>query len=309
MKKYFNNSSVIIFIMIAMLYAIGNFIWWKLNTPIIPYGICALHFLNIFDDGIFYYNAPLITWIMKAIFFVFGKEYFDLQIIIMNYIFFLIALYFVYKIGVELKDKETGNIAMLLFALTPVVYELSKQYGHKEYHVMVAMTVNIYCLIKLNFFKNRKWSILYGITVGLGLLVKDEFLPYFFTPWLYVVIKGLIEKTDKNRIINILITIIIGSLIAGCHYFKLGIICKVLLEPIVEMVPVFSFESLRITTIGLSEYLLSPFIFILFIIGLIWFVYKYKSQNKWIILLWFTVPWMIITFMPHHKLAEYCLGF
>jgi hypothetical protein len=102
---------------------------------------------------------------------------------------------------------------------------------------------------------------------------------------------------------------IIGSLIAGCHYFRFTIIRKILADPIIEPLPIFSFESLRITTVGLSEYLLSPPIFILFIIGLIYFIYKYKSQNKWIILLWLIVPWTIITFMPHHKLAEYCLCF
>ncbi|MBR3628444.1 MAG: glycosyltransferase family 39 protein [Elusimicrobia bacterium] len=309
MKIFQKNSPFLIFIIIAVLYCIGNFIWWYFNTPIFPNDDSAVHFNDIFRTGYFYYNAPLITWIMKAMFFVFGTQYFDLQIIFVNYIFFLIALYFIYKIGLELKDKETGNIAMVLFALTPAIYQLSRQYGHQEYHVMIAMIPNIYCLIKLNNFKNTKWSILYGLTVGLGLLVKDEFLPYFFTPWLYVVIRSLIEKTEKKNTINILLTILIGALISGCHYFRTEIINKVLYDSTADSVSVFSFDSLRVTTTGLSEYLLSPPIFILFIAGLIWFIYKYKNRNKWIILLWFVVPWMMITFMPHYKLPEYCLGF
>ncbi len=305
----FKSSSFWIFLIIAVLYCIGNFIWWYLNTPIFPDGVPVDHFNDIFREEYLYFNAPLITWITKGIFFVFGKKYFDLEIIFMNYIFFLIALYFIYKVGVELKDKETGNIAMILLALTPVVYGLSRQYGHQEYHIMVAMIVNIYCLIMLNDFKDRKWSILYGISVGLGLLVKDEFLPYFFIPWLYVVIRSLIEKIDIKKIINILLTIIIGSLIAGCHYFRFEIIYKILHEPVKEIAPVFCFESLKITTTGLSEFLLSPPIFILFIVGLIWFVLKYRNKNKMIMLLWIIVPWTIITFMQHYKLPEYCLGF
>jgi len=249
------------------------------------------------------------TWIMKGMFFVFGKEYFDLQIIIVNYLFFLTGLYFIYKIGVELKDKQVGNVAMVLFALTPAVYGISRQYGHQEYHVMIAMITNIYCLIKLNDFKDRKWSILYGITVGLGLLIKDEFLPYFFMPWLYVVIRSLTDKTDKNKIINILITILTGSLISGCHYFNGSIINKILNEPWTEPVPVFAFENLRITTIGLWEYLASMPIFLLFLIGLIYSFIKYKNKNKWILIIWIIIPWLIITFMPHHKDPEYCLPF
>ena len=128
MKKIFKDSSLIIFFIISIWYLIGNIIWWKINTPIIPQGICALHFFDAFQNSWLYsLNAPLITWIIKGIFYVFGKEYFDLQIIILNYFFFLIALCFMYKIGLELKDKETGNIAMILFALTPAVYGLSRQ--------------------------------------------------------------------------------------------------------------------------------------------------------------------------------------
>ena len=89
-KTNFKDSSFIIFIAIALFYAIGNFIWWKINTPIIPVTISALHFNDIFKDGYLYYNAPLITWIMKSMFYIFGKKYFDLQIIGVNYIFFLI---------------------------------------------------------------------------------------------------------------------------------------------------------------------------------------------------------------------------
>ncbi|MBR3627908.1 MAG: glycosyltransferase family 39 protein, partial [Elusimicrobia bacterium] len=304
----FKNSSFTIFIVISIFYLIGSLIWWKINTPIIPQSICALHFLDISTNSLLYDNAPLITWIMKGIFFVFGKEYFDLQIIIMNYFFFLIGLYFIYKIGLELKDKETGNIAMVSFALTPIVYDLSRQYGHQDWHVMIAMIPNIYCLIKLNDFRDRKWSILYGITVGVGLLIKDEFLPYFFTPWLYVVVKSLIEKTDKKKIINILITILIGSLIAGCHYFRLETINKILHEPINETAPVFTFQNFKIMTIGLSEYLLSLPTFILFIISLLYFVFEYKNKYKPVFLLLILVPWMIITFMPHHKAPEYAIG-
>lgn len=312
MKKInFKNSSFVIFLIISVWYAIGNFIYWYMYTPIFVSRMDIVHFNDIFIDGYLYLSAPLITWIMKLMFFVFGRHYYDLQIMIVNFFFFLIGLYFVYKIGLELKDKMTGNIAMLLFALTPAIYGLSRQYGHQDWHVMIAMTANIYCLIKLKFFEDRKWSMLYGITVGLGLLVKDEFLSYFFMPWLYVVIKSLIIKTDKNKIINIFITIILGCLISSCHYFRIDIIEKVLNDSFIEQCDgsIFDFNNIRVITIGLSEYLLSPPIFILFVFGFIWTIFKYKDYKKNVLLLWFIVPWIIIFFMPHFKAAEYGLGF
>ena len=309
MKINLKNSSFIIFVIIAIFYAIGNFDWWIFNSPIIPQGICALHFLDVFENSFLYFNAPLITWIMKGIFLIFGKENFDLQIIIVNYFFFLIGLFFIYKIGLELKDKETGNITMILFALTPAVYGMSRQYGHQEWHVMIAMIVNIYYLIKLNYFKDWKYSMLYGITVGIGLLVKDEFLAYFFTPWLYVVVRSLIEKVEVKKLINILVTIAIGSLIAGCHYFRIEIINKILHEPIREIADIFTYKNIMMMTLGVCNELFSPIIFIAFIVGVIWLIMKFNNKNKWILLIWILVPWLIIMFMPHHKELEYNVGF
>jgi 4-amino-4-deoxy-L-arabinose transferase-like glycosyltransferase len=303
------DSAFVIFLIIAIIYAIGNLIWWSINTPIVPMFDSAVHFTDIFINGWLFYNAPLVTYIMRFMFYIFGRELFDLIIIFVNYIFFLIPLYFIYKIGVELKDEETGNIAMILFALVPAVYVMSRQYGHKDYHIIAAITFNIYCLIKTDYFRSRKWTIWYGISVGLGLMIKDAFLAYFFVPFIYIVIKGLKEKTDRAKVINVCMSIVLGSLIAGWHYFRPIVLDKILNEPVKETVSIFAFDSLRIMTTGLWEELLSPPIFIIFITGLIYFIWKYKGKYKNIILLWFFVPWAIITFMPHRKKPEYGSGF
>ena len=194
-EKY---NSTIIFAIIAICYAIGDYIWWHLNSPTLGDAFSIVNFKHIFEEGWLFYSAPLITYIMRFMFFVFGTEYFDLQVIFVNYIFFLIPLYFIYKIGVELKDKETGNIAMILFALVPAVYGLSHRYGRCDYHIMAAITFNIYCLIKSDYFKSLKWSILYGVSIGLGLMIKDTFVTYFFVPFGYTLYLGLKVNNIKK---------------------------------------------------------------------------------------------------------------
>ena len=307
MKKI--NTSHIIFLTITLAYILLDIIFWITNNPIIPQGEAIHHFNDIFDNHFLYYNAPLITWIMKGMFFIFGKEFFDLQIIFVNFIFFLTGLYFLYKIGLEIKDKTTGNIAMILFALTPSVYGLSRQFGHQDWHVMIAIIPNIYCLIKTKNFEDTKWSIFYGISVGIGLLIKDEFLAYFFTPYLYVVTKNLFKNNLRKTVINILIPIILGILIAGCHYLRFDIIRKIIFEPVTETVSIFSFNNIYLLTMGISEYLLSPPLFILLIISLVYFIVKFKNKNKLILILWFLIPWLILLFMGHRKEPEYMLGF
>jgi len=308
-KKY--NNSFIIFLIIAIIYAVGNFIWWQINTPVIFITeFSSLHFYDIFRKGWLFYNAPLITWIMRGAFYIFGKEYYDLIIIFVNYIFFLIPLYFVYKIGAELKDKETGNIAMILFSLVPAVYGMSRQYGEHDYHIMAPMTFGIYCLIKTDYFSNRKWSVWYGISIGLGLMIRDVFIVYFFAPYIYIAIVSLKDRICKTQIINIFMSICAASLIAGWHYFRYEIIIKkVMFDAFRSNVSLLTFDVFRVTTIGLCEELLSPPVFLLFIISLIFFIFKYKNKYKNVILLWLIYPWCILTFMPHLKLSEYELGF
>jgi len=308
-KKY--NLSIIIFFIIAICYIIGNLIWWKFNTPILPQNQEALHFLDIFKEGYLFYSPPLLPLIMKLLLSIFGCKYFDLIIILCNYIFFLIALYYIYKISIELKDKETGNIAMILFALVPAIYGMSRFFGHQDYHIIPATTFNIYCLIKTNNFTNRKYSILYAISIAFGLLIKDTFIIYFVVPFIYIIIKSMMLNKNYKKLqkTNIFIIVIISNLLFCWHYYRIGILNKIIFDSFKETKPLFDFESLRITTICLWEELLSPPIFIIFVFGLIWFIIKFKNQQKNIILLWIFIPWFYILLMPHYKLSEYEAGF
>ncbi len=312
MKKY--NTSPIIFFIIAICYVIGNLIWWKFNTPILPHNQEALHFLDIFKQGFLFYSPPLLPLLIRLLISIFGYNYFDLMIILCNYIFFLITLYYIYKISIELKDKETGNIAMILFAMVPAIYGMSRFFGHQDYHIIPAITFNIYCLIKTNYFTNKKYSILYAVSIAFGLLIKDTFIIYFSIPFIYIITKSIIlnkndKKIQKTSIFNILLIVIISNLLFCWHYYRTDIINKIIFDSFKETKPLFDFESLRITTICLWEELLSPPIFIIFLFGLIWFVIKFKNQYKNIILLWIFIPWFYILLMPHYKLSEYEAGF
>ena len=135
MKKL--NESKILFFIISLFYAITNYIYWILNTPIIPYNVDALHFMDVFRQNILYYNAPLIPTIIKSSFYWLSPKYFDLIIIFVNYIFFLAGLYCIYQIGKLISSIKTGQISMILFSLTPAVYSLSRFYGRQDYHVMI----------------------------------------------------------------------------------------------------------------------------------------------------------------------------
>lgn len=63
------------------------------------------------------FSSPLITWIMKITILCFGLKNIDLQLIFVYYFFFVLALWFIYKLGEQLKNKNTGFISAILFCL------------------------------------------------------------------------------------------------------------------------------------------------------------------------------------------------
>jgi len=304
------SGNYVIFLIIAFLYAVGNFVWWKLNTPVIV--ICpasAGHLADIAGGSFLYFNAPLFTWIVKFCIHLFGKTYFDLIIISVNYVFFVAALYFINKLAVFFENKETACYAMIIFSIIPAVYGMSRQYGHQDFHLIAFIVLNIYALLKTNYFENKKWALLYGISTGLGLMIKDSFFIYFIAPFLYVIITAVKNRLTFGQKENIFLSAAVSFLIFCPHYLRPEIMKKGITDPFIETVNVFSFENLRVTTLGMYESFLSPSVFILFAAAFVFFIFKYKKTSaKIILLLWFLAPWTAVTFMPHHKLLEYLAG-
>lgn len=307
MKK----QNILIITLLSLMYLIVNILYWYINSPIYPVDNASELFKDIFSNSFWYFNGPLITWIFKLMIMLFGLKYIDLQLIIINYFFFVLALCFVYKLGKELKNEKVGIIATILFSLTPAVYLMSRRFGHQDWHIMVATTVSVYFLIKTDYFKNRLYSIFYAISISFGLLIKDSFVLYFIAPYVYIILKTTINKINLNKIINILMTIIIPVLITGYHYFVNKGMYKVFREAIIDPAPIFSSDNLFPLTVNLWDTILSLPIFLLFMISLVWFIayYKkiYKSTNINIIFLWFFVPYFTLMFIKqcariHHIL-------
>lgn len=304
------NSYAVIFL-VCFFFFIGNIIWYFLNTPIlITEHDSSTHFLEIFYN-LPAYNAPAITFIFKILFSVFGKKYFDLIIILVNYIFFIGSLIMIYKITKKIKDEHTAFISIILFALTPVIYALSRVYGINDYHLILPITLNMYALIKSDFFKDRKWSILYGVSIAFGMLIKDSFIIFFPGALFYVLMRIYFLKNGNKKpiLLNICFSNLIALILISFHYFRLNIIKKILTRPFMDSGNIFEFEKISIFTVGLYEEMLSIPIFILLLIALFYYVKKYTNTNKYILLSYFLFPWAILLLMPCDKAVAYGTAF
>jgi 4-amino-4-deoxy-L-arabinose transferase-like glycosyltransferase len=302
------NPYILIFV-IALSFLAGNIIWYLINTPIlITESDSATHFLEIFYN-LPAYNAPAITFLFKTLFFVFGTRHFDLIIILVNYIFFIGSLIMIFKITKLMKNEFAGLMATLLFSLTPVIYALSRMYGINDYQLIFPITVNMYTLMKSDFFRNRKWSLLYGLSTAFGMLVKDSFIIFFPGALIYAIAKIYLLKNKKPVLFNIFFSAFITLILISFHYFRMHIMEKILLRPLMNSGNIFEFEKISVFTIGLYEEMLSIPIFILFLIGLFYYLKKYKNDNKYILFSFLVFPWVILMLMPCDKIVAYGTAF
>ena len=225
--------SFIIFSLI-LFHGINNYIWLQKNL-IPPFWdeskhlIVTLKYLdsirasfNILEalwriDSIY---PPFFNVISLPIGLVWGSSLKELAMT--NIIFLFILLFSVYKIGELFFDKNTGLLASFMVSMFPMVFGVSRMFL-LDFSVTAMVALSIYLLIKTEYFSNRKDSIFFGISIGLGMLTKETFFIFLLGPLLYILYKVITLKPNIERhrmIVNFMISFAIGSALALPFYLR-----------------------------------------------------------------------------------------
>ena len=165
---------------------------------------------------------PFSQAVVTPFYTIFGRAQ-DTAVLIQYAIFFLILIVSVYGIGKKLFSRNVGLLASFIVTMYPVVLNpyFDAQFGERVFNIdlpLVAMVaLSLWALLLTNSFRNRIWSILFGITLTLGWLTKIYFPLFIIGPALLVIflsvpIKrwGFIHniKEHKRRILNMLLGLI-----------------------------------------------------------------------------------------------------
>ncbi|MCA9430821.1 MAG: glycosyltransferase family 39 protein [Candidatus Omnitrophica bacterium] len=128
-----------------------------------------------------------------------------------NLIFLAILIWGAFEIGRALKNPQAGLLSAVLVAFFPFVFGISRNY-YIETALMAATTLSVYALICTRRFERRGVSLLFGLSVGFGMMVKWTFAVHLLFPCLWVF--GLIlSDTLKNRSYQRTPTHVIGWLL------------------------------------------------------------------------------------------------
>ena len=118
------------------------------------------------------FRPPLFGLSMASMYKLFGLSA-DVAVMV-NAVYLLALLAASYGLGAKLGGRRLGMLGATLVALIPLVFAMSR-YSYFEFSLTALTILSIYFLIASDGFENKRFSILLGVALGLGLLIKRTF--------------------------------------------------------------------------------------------------------------------------------------
>ncbi len=167
------------------------------------------------------FRQPGYPLLMQPFLFFFGlsNSYFWAQIT--NGVLYVVSIFGIYFIAKNYLSKLASFLAAFIFAF----YGWTLLHVHLTYSETATSAMSILTilfLIKSNYFQNRKYSILFGIFLGLGLLVKWIILVFVSGPLLYVLYHIFKKRlfTHKEVLLHGVTAIVIAFVLSFYPYSK-----------------------------------------------------------------------------------------
>lgn len=135
-----------------------------------------------------------------------------------NFVWLLALGFSLVSICGSLRRPRAGVLAFVFFITMPLVGSVTKEL-QLDFPLTAMLAVNLALLLRSKNFTKFNFSILYGISFGLGMLTKWTFLIFAIWP---LVITGVIliknYKNSKNNIKNLLVALLMAYAITMPWY-------------------------------------------------------------------------------------------
>jgi len=104
-----------------------------------------------------------------------------------NVVYMMVALLATYGIGRRWRGRDLGLVSVVLLCCFPMFYGMSRHF-YLEFALMAMVTLNVYLLLTTDGFQRKGSSLLFGLSLGLGLLTKRTFIPFVVGPLVIVIL-------------------------------------------------------------------------------------------------------------------------
>jgi hypothetical protein len=256
-------------------------------------------------------HPPFYVWLTSISFLLFGVTEFAARFF--SALLGGLTLIVVYHIGKELQDEKTGFVAAMLFGLNPFVTFLARQ-GQFDTTLVFLLTLSMLFYLRLETLKSTRYAGYAGLAVGTALMTKlfvGFGLPLTFFLW-----KAFTQKDEeKLRWRQFFLSVGIALLVALPWHVYITI-ARGFGNPLFLLDASAVFERSLYGVEGnvkpLEVLYFVNQLFVLFPLGIIWFLFGlyrvFKEREKlWMFpALWFTVFFVVFSVM-RTKLSVYAL--
>ena len=229
-----------------------------------------------------------------------------------NSLYLIVLMLSVYLFGKKKSNKEVGLLAITILSLYPFIFGIQK-FFMLDFALTAMVSLCLTFLLYSDKFNNRKHSLFFGISLGLGMLTKFTFPVFVMAPFCYVLL-SIFRKIKISQVINVFFSICIGFIIS-LIYFSSPIKFFKYWHPMYDeaargYIPITTLETSWRTLAGLTFYLrslfyqISPLFSLFFLIAVILWIKNKDKQSKIITLLWIIPPFIIFTII-FNKWARY----
>lgn len=161
---------------------------------------------EILEMSSFY--PPVVTCVAGALYRLTGPDPLASQAVILG--FLAIGLGALFSLGRRLFDAETGLLAALVFGTAPFVVYSTTNF-QLDLPLAAVAILSLLVLVRTEEFSRRPWSIVMGLTLALGMLVKPPFAVYVLPPLLVVAWRALRAPDRGRRLVNLGLTLLLGG--------------------------------------------------------------------------------------------------
>ncbi|MBU0759780.1 MAG: glycosyltransferase family 39 protein [Candidatus Omnitrophica bacterium] len=303
----------IIILCLTAFHAINNYFWLLQNRLPVSYdeGIhlwTAMRFVRVFTNpqhNIFYdlFNADLTQWpplfyVVAGLFnLILGPSY--ISSAMTNSAFLLLLFVSLYLIGERLHSLQAGLLSVLILSFYPIIYGHSRLF-QIDLALTAIVTFSIYCLILSDRFKNLRWSIIYAISMGVGMLLKWSYIIFILPVLVYTISLVMIESCRNNsfrRTKNMLLSIIISVSLSLLWHITNMEKTRLVLTYFVHTFNVYYYQPgnwVSEFALNLNNYALSFLFFSLFLIATPIFYLRYRTNYKFLVTIWYLAPFLIL---------------
>jgi hypothetical protein len=232
-----------------------------------------------------------------------------------NFLFLLLLVYSVYKIGSLVKDKYFGALAVFQLLMYPAIFGFTRVYFTPLANTAL-VSFAVYCILSSDYFRDRRKVILLAFSVIILTRLKiEKTLVYLSAPVIFYLIESFKVSKDnpqdrrkfsRNLFIFILLSILLSPLSTSTYDFILRI--KYYLIEICGMSGSLKVSQHASLTDPAFIYLkdlyfiqLGELGFISFILGVAFFL-RDKLRHKAVLASWIIIPYLF------HSLYYYFSG-